>query len=108
VGWCANQRGKFKPVYEAIFENQESLKPGMPVQLAAAAGLDEGEIKACAASSEAMAAVTRDLEEGGRLDVQSTPTFFINGYRVEGALPLPVWSGLIERLSAPGQKTGKP
>jgi protein-disulfide isomerase/uncharacterized membrane protein len=96
---CAHRDGKFKAVYEAIFENQESLAPGKPAEYARAAGIDPDRLKACAESLGISEAIRKDVAEADRLEIQSTPTFFINGHRVDGAMPLQVWSGLIEKLA---------
>jgi protein-disulfide isomerase len=49
-------------------------------------------------STEINAAVNRDVEEGIQLGITSTPTFFMNGKKIEGVLPTPVWIELIERM----------
>jgi protein-disulfide isomerase/uncharacterized membrane protein len=99
AAWCAHQQGRFAALYEALFENQSSLAPGVPAKLAKDAGLDADKLQGCMASPEAAAAVARDLEEGERLGVKATPTFFINGHRVEGAYPVPVWNQLVDELA---------
>jgi protein-disulfide isomerase len=52
------------------------------------------------AAPDTQLAIAKDIEEGNRLGVQSTPTFFINGYRVEGAYPIPAWNMMVDRLLA--------
>jgi protein-disulfide isomerase len=99
VAYCANQQGKFKEVYEDIFENQTQLTPGKPAELAKASGIDAAKLAACVNAPETQAAIMNDVEEAGRLQIQSTPTIFVNGHKVEGALPLPVWDKVIEALS---------
>jgi protein-disulfide isomerase len=41
--------------------------------------------------------VDRDMNEGQELGVFATPTFFINGVPLAGALPFPTFQGVIER-----------
>lgn len=95
---CANKQGKFAEVYEALFDHQTSIAPGKVEKLAQDAGADVGQLAACSAAPETTLAITRDIEEGRRLNINSTPTFFINGHRVEGAYPAPVWNALVERF----------
>ncbi|MCM2278838.1 MAG: thioredoxin domain-containing protein [Oligoflexia bacterium] len=102
---CAHKQGKFAATYEQLFEHQASLRPGRPAELAKDAGVNPEQLASCLNAPETSAAVTRDIEEGNRLGVQSTPTFFINGYKVEGAYALPVWSEVIDRLLK--QKEGR-
>jgi protein-disulfide isomerase len=51
----------------------------------------------CLESRKYQGALVRDSQEGKRLGVQGTPTFFINGRMREGELPLAVLQDLIER-----------
>jgi protein-disulfide isomerase len=99
VAHCANEQGKFKEVYEDIFENQNSLKSGMPAELARKAGVDEAKLNACVQSAETQMAIQNDIAEADRLQVQSTPTLFVNGHKVEGALPIQVWDKLVDALA---------
>jgi protein-disulfide isomerase len=41
--------------------------------------------------------VTASLKEGAELGIQATPTLFINGERVDGALPAPMLRAVIDR-----------
>lgn len=98
---CGHQQGKFEPVYEELFDRQAELAKARPTEVAkASAGVDGEALTACMAANETALAVSRDIEEGKQLNIQSTPTFFINGRKVEGLYPVPVWDELIERLLA--------
>jgi len=48
-------------------------------------GLDADSFKTCMASPEAGAAVNASRANGQQLDVNSTPTVFVNGRRMVGA-----------------------
>ena len=98
VGICAQKQDKFEPYYDTIFENQASLKDGMPLETAKTLGMDPAAITACVASQETTNRLLGDIEEGTRLGVNSTPTFFINGRKVEGARPIPAWDIVVEKL----------
>lgn len=99
AAYCANQQGKFKALYEDMFENQVSLAPGKPEEMAKNVGIDEAKFQACLKAQETQLAIQADIEEGTRLGVSSTPTFFINGRKVEGVRPIPVWSQIIDQLA---------
>ena len=53
--------------------------------------LDEAKIAACIDTHATKAEIEKDLEQGRALDVQQTPTFFLNGRMVPGAVP---WTSL--------------
>lgn len=98
--YCAAKAGKFKPVYEEIFENQDMLTADSAKNIPLANGVDESALQACLDSEEAKAFVSGEIEAGVALGIQSTPTFFINGRKVEGAYPLEAWDQAIQQLLA--------
>jgi protein-disulfide isomerase len=103
VAMCSRKQGKFKDVYETFFEHQAEFSTegkGQPEQLAAKAGADLAGIQACETQPDISLAVAKDIEEGDRLGVQSTPTFFVNGHKLEGLLPVPGWNALVEKILA--------
>jgi protein-disulfide isomerase/uncharacterized membrane protein len=93
---CAEKAGKLQQVYEELFDRQKELAPGVPTKLAMEAGIPEKELKECMNSPETYAKIARDLEEGSTLNIRSTPTFFFNGRKIEGAYPSEVWRKLID------------
>jgi protein-disulfide isomerase len=100
VGLCAHQQGKFEPVYETLFEHQTEILPGTAAKMAESAGAKADQLAGCIASPEINSELAKDIEEGIQLDVQSTPTFFINGHKILGILPMPFWDQVIEKLQA--------
>jgi protein-disulfide isomerase len=54
---------------------------------AAAAGLNAARFASCYASGRPAERLRQSNALADRLAVRSTPTFFVNGYRIEGALP---------------------
>lgn len=76
---AAQAQGKFWEMYAALFDNQERLSPAVVDELAKGLGLDMAKFSKDM-NSEAMAdAVARDRKQAERLDIQSTPTLYING-----------------------------
>ena len=58
--------------------------------------LDVWTFEQCLASGKHRAAVQKDLEEGTRLGVNGTPSFFINGRMLSGASPVAAFAKVIE------------
>lgn len=76
---AAQAQGKFWEMYGALFDNQERLSPAVVDELAKGLALDMVKFNKDM-DSEAMAdAVSRDRKQAERLDIQSTPTLYING-----------------------------
>jgi protein-disulfide isomerase/uncharacterized membrane protein len=100
IAMCADKQGKFESIYDELFDKQATFQPGRPLELAAALGLNGPALTACASSPETAQTVSRDIAEAVALGIKSTPTFYVNGYLVEGAYPVPVWNLLFDRLLA--------
>jgi len=98
AAFCANKQGKFKEVYEEIFENQDILQASSGLGIPLSKGVEEASFKTCMNSEEAKKFVADEIEEGVRINVQSTPTFFINGRRIEGGAPLEAWNIAVENI----------
>jgi protein-disulfide isomerase len=76
---AAQQQGKFWEMYAALFENQDRISPAVVDELAKSLGLDMAKFQKDLESEAIADAVSRDRKQGERLDIQSTPTLFING-----------------------------
>lgn len=105
VAYCAYKKGQFEGVYQNLFEQQGSFSPGKPLQIAEKLGMDRAWLDECARSADTAVAIEKDIREANLLGVKSTPTFFINGHKMEGAYPAQSWNYIIEHLLS-GDKTG--
>jgi protein-disulfide isomerase len=76
---AAQRQGKFWELADLLFEHQRELSPDKIRALAQEAGLDMARFDADVASAEVQERVERDRKDGLALDVQGTPTLFING-----------------------------
>lgn len=76
---AAQQQGKFWEMYGALFDNQDRISPAVVDELAKGLGLDMAKFQKDSESEAVADAVSRDRKQGERLDIQSTPTLYING-----------------------------
>jgi len=89
-GRCAYQQSPtaFWKMHDAIFDSQDLISTenvwDKLVGFATAAGLDGDTFKACLSSPDAQKAVDANHADGVALDVNSTPTVFINGRPMVG------------------------
>jgi protein-disulfide isomerase/uncharacterized membrane protein len=96
---CALDQGKFWEAYEKIFGEQESLAPGKAEEWASGLVSDGAKLHDCVGGFSTNLAILGDIDEGDRLGIQqSAPTFFVNGHRVDGALPMAFWDELIPAM----------
>lgn len=82
---CAGEQDRFWPYQHTLFSRQGRFSRSDLVGYARQHGLDIEAFERCMDGGEARARVERDAREGARAGVQSTPTIFINGRRIEGA-----------------------
>jgi len=78
---AAHFQGKFWPLYERLFADQDKLSEKYIQKLAKKVGLDMKRFKVDQASATSM--VEDDRTEGELADIEGTPTFFVDGQQVE-------------------------
>jgi len=93
---CAHAQGKFWPYHDTLYANAPKTTPEQLRAYAREVGLDVSLFEQCFTSGSYRAAVQQDVEEGNRLGVSGTPTFFINGRVLSGAQPIERFVQVIE------------
>jgi protein-disulfide isomerase/uncharacterized membrane protein len=83
---CAAEQGKFWQYHNMLFDNQQHLGREYLISYATRLGMDAGRFAACLTSESVQAQVERDTKAGAALGIDSTPTWFINGRKITGAL----------------------
>lgn len=82
---CAGAQGKFWEFHDSLFETKRLQVSDLKEQ-ARKLKLDTARFDQCLDSGEQAAAVKKDSKEGQRLGLQGTPSFFINGHFMSGAI----------------------
>ncbi len=85
---CAGQYGKFWEMTNIIFDRQKSITEGNIKTWAKEVGLTDEQINTCWESQDILAKIKDDVELGAKLEIDSTPTLFINGRKVTGGRSL--------------------
>jgi protein-disulfide isomerase len=80
---AAREQGKYWDFITILFRNQSALKPDMLKQYAQVIGLDRAKFDAALDTGRFAEKVERDMLEGQRLGIGSTPTLFVNGRRAK-------------------------
>jgi protein-disulfide isomerase len=93
---CARDGGKFWEYHDVLFAQSPKLAPEDLRRYAKDVGLDVDKFDACVASGVHSARVQKDLEDGSRLGVASTPAFFVNGRSLVGAQPIEAFARMID------------
>jgi protein-disulfide isomerase len=95
---CVNEQGsdKFWKFHDVAFKNQDKLDPASLEKFAKESGANVDKYKECVGAKKYSDAVQKDMEYGEKIGVKSTPTFFVNGQLVSGAVPIEQFSEIID------------
>ena len=103
ASWCVAQQDPhalipFKETFYALQREMEvSLVTGTSVDFTVGRGLDEGRFRECYLRPPSIDAVHEQLSLGQIMGVASTPTYYVNGWKIQ--VPDGSWfPALVERL----------
>jgi protein-disulfide isomerase len=83
---CAAEQDKFWPYHDKLFE-ATALSPDDLKKYAGELELDTDKFNACLDAGQYAQEVADDMKDGQEAGVNSTPSFFINGQPLSGAVP---------------------
>lgn len=104
VAVCSYNQGpqKYWGVHNYLFNRQNDLSTYLTESelqaLAGDTGLDFIRLKDCLDSTTALTKINRDYADGVRFGVAGTPTFFVNGQKIEGVVPWEAWEGFVKQF----------
>jgi len=102
---AANEQGKFWQMHDKLFGNQQALDRPNLDKYAEELGLNVGKFKEALDSGKFKAAVTADVQYANSLGGgMGTPTFFINGRKIAGAMPFDSFAKVIDEELAKKKK----
>lgn len=81
---CAGDQGKYWEMHDLLYNNQNNLDLKNLKEFALRLGLDSTRFNDCLDSEKFKSEVQYDLDDGIQYQVDSTPTFFVNGHRLKG------------------------
>ena len=93
---AAELQGKFWPMHDILYKNQQKLKREDLEKYAAEIGLDVAKFKKDIDLPATKKRVEEDLELAKKLGVQGTPNFFIDGRPLRGAVPYEQFKNVVE------------
>ncbi len=101
---CAAEQGAFWGYHDLLFERQAEIPAMDFVSLAGELGLNREAFRSCYEGKRYADEVEKDYQDGIAAGVRGTPTTFINGALVSGAVPLSQFEAAIEAaLNASGE-----
>ena len=98
---CAGDQGKYWEMHDLLFEKQAvwSEKEDITADLTSYAnqiGLNQSAFSSCLSSEKFAQAIEDDISLGQKVGVSGTPSFFINGQMLVGALPYDNFKAIID------------
>jgi protein-disulfide isomerase len=102
ASYCAGEQGRFWQYHRALLLEPGDYGDAELRARARALGLQEAPFAACLGSERFDAVIAAGIEDGRRLGVTATPTFFINGRMVSGARPVEYFAQVIDEELAGG------
>jgi protein-disulfide isomerase len=88
VAWCLNDQGLFWKFHDKAFANYESTNDLAKMkELAKEVGADTTALDSCLNTKKYDSKLASDAEEGKKIGLQGTPSFYVDGIPVEGAVP---------------------
>jgi protein-disulfide isomerase len=94
---CAGDQGKYWDFHDRLLA-ADALGEKTYLAIAGQLGLDTARFTKCIQSQQFRAEVMSDFKDGVTLGINGTPTFFVNGYRMEGAQPLAEFKKFIDQV----------
>ncbi|MDZ7780637.1 MAG: thioredoxin domain-containing protein [Gemmatimonadota bacterium] len=104
AGECAAAQGMFWEMHDALYEQREMWVGERDpedelVDLAGTTGLDEALFRKCYQDEHYEDRIDAANDAADTDGVRGTPTFYINGFQVQGALPIDAFRTLLEDAS---------
>ena len=111
VAHCAARQGAFWQVHDLLYTHQETwapLKEPGPflATLADSAKISRKMLLSCLASSDTRTEIESEAEGSRRAGANSTPSFYIEGGIMSGALPVEVFRRVLDSVVATKHRPG--
>jgi protein-disulfide isomerase len=94
---AAREQGKFWQMHDKLFASQRELSPDAYGRIARELGLDVKKFDAAVQSGKARTRIQQDQQLASQVGAQGTPTMFVNGEKVVGAVPFAQLKAVIDR-----------
>ncbi|MBN2695350.1 thioredoxin domain-containing protein [bacterium] len=80
---CALKEGKFWEYHDSLFSKQSEISEELFLNIADSLSLNKDKFKACLDSKEELTKLENEIKSVESLEIQGTPTMFLNGSQIE-------------------------
>ena len=95
---CAGEQGLFWVMHDKLFLNQGISQKNEIFELAKQIGADVGKFQNCFDNQKYSEDIYQDIKDGEALELEGTPTWFINGNKISGNIPYNIFIQIVEEL----------
>jgi len=103
---CAHEQGAFWEMHDLLLAHQEALDAPSLETYAHEVGLDLDAWRSCTAASATRQRIADDEALARQSGVRGTPTFFIDGEPIVGAVPIESFTDVVDSALATAQASG--
>jgi protein-disulfide isomerase len=100
---AAREQGKFWEMHDKLFADQQGLSPAKYEQYAKELGLNVAKFQEAQKSGRGAKRIEEDQAVAAKVGVDGTPTMFVNGERIVGAVPFEQIKAVIDRKLSGGK-----
>ncbi|MBI4591647.1 MAG: thioredoxin domain-containing protein [Candidatus Rokubacteria bacterium] len=101
---CAGAFNKYWEYHDRLFQAQPEFSRSRLLGYATDLGIPAEPFARCLDGGQTRALVEADVEQGRRLGITGTPTFLIDGIRLEGAAPYEAFKQVIDMVLPEGER----
>ena len=94
AGLCANEQGKFWQYHDNLFLNNNLSKQTI-ISYSDKLGLNDNNFIKCLESKKYNNQIVQDISDAVDLGLLGTPTYFVNGVKIEGSVSEDDWDKII-------------
>lgn len=95
---CAHDQGRFWAFHDSLYQNQDTISYDRMIELARTVGVDINRMERCMKAGTFNEQIQQDFTDAVTLGGRGTPTWIVNGQKIEGALPFETWKSIIDDL----------
>jgi protein-disulfide isomerase len=95
---CAGEQGLFWLMHDKLFQNLDTTSNDELISLAMQVGVNSAKFATCLNSNKYLQDIQKDYSDAEGLELIGTPTWFFNGYKIEGDIPYDTFIKIVESI----------
>ncbi|HNU96416.1 MAG TPA: DsbA family protein [Candidatus Magasanikbacteria bacterium] len=105
MAFCAQEQGAYWMAHNYLFNFQDKLTHNITAEdidnFINENSLEKTQFNSCLVNDKSKTEINRDYAVGYKYGVAGTPTYFINGNKIQGNIPFETWEAIINKILNP-------